>query len=44
MESFQGFFLVIGNAGGVDLTLDGRSVGKIGEIGEVRKITLPKKK
>jgi hypothetical protein len=38
-----GFFLKIGNAGGVKLVLNGKEVGKLGEEGEVVKINLPEK-
>jgi hypothetical protein len=37
----NGFFLKIGNAGGVKLVLNGKEVGKLGEEGEVVKINLP---
>jgi transcriptional regulator with XRE-family HTH domain len=37
----NGFFLKIGNAGGVRLVLNGKEVGKLGEEGEVVKINLP---
>jgi transcriptional regulator with XRE-family HTH domain len=39
----SGFFLKIGNAGGVKLVLNGKEVGKLGEEGEVVKINLPEK-
>ena len=39
----NGFFLKIGNAGGVKLVLNGKEVGKLGEEGEVVKINLPEK-
>jgi len=39
----NGFFLKIGNAGGIKLVLNGKEVGKLGEEGEVVKITLPEK-
>ncbi len=35
------FELLIGNAGGVTVTFDGRGVGFLGEAGQVVKITLP---
>jgi hypothetical protein len=37
----DGFYLKIGNAGGVRLLLNGKEVGKLGEEGEVVKINLP---
>ena len=37
----NGFFLKIGNAGGVKLVLNGKEIGKLGEEGEVVKINLP---
>ena len=39
----NGFFLKIGNAGGVKLVLNGKEVGKLGEEGEVVKINLPER-
>jgi len=39
----SGFFLKIGNAGGIKLVLNGKEVGKLGEEGEVVKINLPEK-
>ena len=39
----NGFFLKIGNAGGIKLVLNGKEVGKLGEEGEVVKINLPEK-
>ncbi|MBI5599621.1 MAG: DUF4115 domain-containing protein [Deltaproteobacteria bacterium] len=41
LEGRRGFFLTIGNAGAVELKLNGQSVGPVGKVGEVARITLP---
>ena len=41
-EARKGFFLRIGNAGGVYLTFDGEPLGLAGESGEVVELTLPR--
>ncbi|HHD10934.1 MAG TPA: DUF4115 domain-containing protein [Deltaproteobacteria bacterium] len=33
--------MIIGNAGGVELKLNGRSLGELGEVGEVVRLRLP---
>jgi len=38
-----GFSLKIGNAGGVRVIFDGKDLGKLGEIGQVVKLILPKR-
>ena len=38
----RGFFVVIGNAGGVEVSLDGRSLGVLGESGQVLRMSLPR--
>ncbi len=38
----KGFFLVVGNAGGVEMTFDGKPSKKIGEPGQVVKFSLPR--
>ncbi len=42
MESHQGFFLTIGNGGGVELRLNGESLGIPGKVGKVVRVTVPK--
>ncbi len=42
MEGHQGFFLTIGNGGGVELKLNGESLGVPGKIGKVVRVTIPK--
>jgi hypothetical protein len=37
----KGFFLFVGNGGGVDFTFDGESKGVLGVEGKVLRITLP---
>ncbi len=37
----QGFSLKIGNAGGIKLIFDGKEIGKLGEKGQVIRLTLP---
>jgi len=37
----EGFSLVIGNAGGVDMTFDGKTFTDLGEPGEVMRLELP---
>jgi cytoskeleton protein RodZ len=39
----EGFELLIGNAGGVDLEFDGNMVGKLGKPGQVVRLKLPEK-
>lgn len=41
MEGRQGFFLTIGNGGGVELKLNGRSLGIPGEAGKVVRVKVP---
>lgn len=43
-EAKEKFLLIIGNAGGVELTLNGKPVGKIGENGQVVRLVLPQDK
>ncbi|MBI5892111.1 MAG: helix-turn-helix domain-containing protein [Deltaproteobacteria bacterium] len=43
-EAKEKFLLIIGNAGGVELTFNGKPVGKIGENGQVVKLVLPQDK
>ncbi len=43
-EAEKGFLLLIGNAGGVNLVLDGREMGVPGESGEVLTLKLPSEK
>ncbi|MEW6409375.1 MAG: RodZ domain-containing protein, partial [Nitrospirota bacterium] len=38
------FVLIIGNAGGVKITFNGKEIGTLGKSGEVRKLVLPKDK
>ncbi len=33
--------MIIGNAGGVELRLNGRELGSLGEVGEVVRLRLP---
>ncbi|MBI5286371.1 MAG: helix-turn-helix domain-containing protein [Deltaproteobacteria bacterium] len=40
-EAKEGFVLVVGNAGGVDVTFDGKPLGKLGEEGQVVRLKLP---
>ena len=37
----KGFFLFIGNGGGVEITFDGVSKGVLGKEGKVLRVTLP---
>ncbi|MEW6669709.1 MAG: RodZ domain-containing protein [Thermodesulfobacteriota bacterium] len=37
----QGFYLIIGNAGGIDLTFDGEGIAKLGGPGQVVRLRLP---
>ena len=37
----QGFYLIIGNAGGVELTFDGEGIAKLGGPGQVVRMRLP---
>ncbi|MFH0810548.1 MAG: RodZ domain-containing protein [Pseudomonadota bacterium] len=43
LEAADRFHILVGNAGGVDLRLDGKPVGALGQLGEVVSLTLPKK-
>lgn len=40
-EAKKGFFVVIGNAGGVDVVFDGRTLKELGEPGRVVRLSLP---
>ena len=40
-EAKKKFSLVIGNAAGVELKLNGKPLGKLGENGQVVKLVLP---
>jgi cytoskeletal protein RodZ len=40
-EAKEGFDIVIGNAGGVELIFNGREVGTLGKIGQVVRLRLP---
>ncbi len=42
MEGHQGFFLTIGNGGGVELKLNGESLGIPGKAGKVVRLRIPK--
>ncbi|MGZ3580241.1 MAG: RodZ domain-containing protein [Syntrophales bacterium] len=35
------FIIIVGNAGGIDITFQGKSLGNLGKEGEVVHITLP---
>ena len=39
----KGFFVIVGNAGGVTATLNGKSLGALGKAGEIVRLTLPEK-
>ncbi|MEA3471197.1 MAG: DUF4115 domain-containing protein [Thermodesulfobacteriota bacterium] len=41
-EATNKFSLIVGNAGGVDVTFDGKSLGRLGKHGEVILLTLPR--
>lgn len=43
-EAKERFLLIIGNAGGVELTFNGKPIGKIGENGQVVRLVLPQDK
>ena len=38
----ESFYMIIGNAGGIDFDLDGKRVGDLGKPGQVIRLTLPK--
>jgi cytoskeleton protein RodZ len=38
----QSFYMIIGNAGGIDFDLNGKRVGDLGKPGQVIRLTLPK--
>jgi hypothetical protein len=38
----EGFYMIIGNAGGIDFDLNGKRVGDLGKPGQVIRLTLPK--
>ncbi len=38
----ESFYILIGNAGGIDFDLDGKRVGNLGNLGQVIRLTLPK--
>jgi len=42
VEGHQGFFLTIGNGGGVELKLNGESLGVPGKVGKVVRLKIPK--
>lgn len=41
-EATNKFSLIVGNAGGVDVTFDGKSLGRLGRHGEIILLTLPR--
>ncbi len=41
MACLQGFFLTIGNGGGVELKLNGKSLGIPGQVGKVVRVKIP---
>ena len=43
-EAREGFVVVVGNAGGVDVVFDGESLGRLGEHGEVVSLDLPQER
>jgi hypothetical protein len=38
----ESFYMIIGNAGGIDFDLNGKRVGDLGKSGQVIRLTLPK--
>jgi len=38
----EGFYMIIGNAGGIDFDLNGKRVGDLGKPGQVIRLTLPR--
>ncbi|MFZ3071849.1 MAG: RodZ domain-containing protein [Thermodesulfobacteriota bacterium] len=41
MEGGESFFLLIGNAGGVEVTFDGDRLGPLGQEGQVLQVRFP---
>jgi len=42
VEGKEKFYMLIGNAGGIDFDLNGKRVGDLGKPGQVVRVTLPK--
>jgi cytoskeleton protein RodZ len=41
-EGQKGFVLLVGNAGGIELELNGQNLGRPGKLGQVMRLQLPK--